>query len=195
MNRLSNKNVGLILAAALIFMTLAACAPYQAGRSVHYKASGDASWYGPGFAGKKTSNGEKFDPRDMTAAHKTLPFGTTLKVTNLDNGKSCVVRVNDRGPFIGDRILDLSKAAAEKIGMVGTGTAPVEIIALSTPKAVKEAEKSEKASGDNDKASIDNNNMDNNEDKDGVSFIISKEEKNSPSPSIKEDEKEEKEEF
>ena len=88
---------------------------------------GIASWYGPDFHGKWTSNGEKYNMYDLTAAHKTLPMNTILKVTNKRNNKSVVVRINDRGPFVNNRIIDLSKAAAKKIGMIGTGTAPVEL--------------------------------------------------------------------
>ncbi|MCW8895146.1 MAG: septal ring lytic transglycosylase RlpA family protein [Sulfurimonas sp.] len=89
--------------------------------------SGNASWYGPKFHGKLTSNGEKYNMHDMTAAHKTLPMNTIVKVTNRRNGKSTVVRINDRGPFIATRIIDLSNKAAHKIDMVGAGTAPVTI--------------------------------------------------------------------
>lgn len=76
---------------------------------------GTASWYGPKFHGKKTSNGERFNKHNLTAAHKSLPFNTMVLVTNLKNNKSVVVRINDRGPFIGDRIIDLSEEAAEVI--------------------------------------------------------------------------------
>jgi len=88
---------------------------------------GNASWYGPAFHGKLTSNGETYNMYDMTAAHKTLPMNTIVKVTNLSNGLSAVVRVNDRGPFIATRIIDLSKTAASKINMIGAGTASVRI--------------------------------------------------------------------
>jgi len=91
---------------------------------------GTASWYGPNFHGKFTSNGERFNMYDMTAAHKTLPMNTILKVTNRRNGRSVVVRINDRGPFVSNRIIDLSKAAARKINMIGTGTAPVTLEVL-----------------------------------------------------------------
>ena len=90
-----------------------------------FREEGIASWYGPGFHGKKTANGERYDMHGMTAAHKLLPFGTKLKVTNKTNGRSIVVRVNDRGPFVADRVIDLTKAGAEKIGMLAKGTAPV----------------------------------------------------------------------
>jgi rare lipoprotein A len=88
---------------------------------------GIASWYGPNFHGKKTSNGEWYDMYAMTAAHKTLPMNTVVKVTNLLNGKSAIVRINDRGPFVKNRIIDLSYAAAKKIGVVASGTAPVRL--------------------------------------------------------------------
>lgn len=89
------------------------------------RASGTASWYGPDFHGKKTSNGEVYNMYGFTAAHKTLPMNTMLRVTNLKNNRQVIVRVNDRGPFVSNRIIDLSKGAASKIGMIGAGTAPV----------------------------------------------------------------------
>jgi len=89
--------------------------------------SGVASWYGEDFQGRFTSNREIYNMFDMTAAHKTLPFGTRVMVTNLNNGKSVAVRINDRGPFVGERIIDLSYAAARVIDMVGSGTAPVRL--------------------------------------------------------------------
>lgn len=88
---------------------------------------GRASWYGPDFHGKLTSNGERYNMYDMTAAHKTLPMNTIVRVTSKATGKSAVVRVNDRGPFVNNRIIDLSKAAASKIDMIGTGTALVTL--------------------------------------------------------------------
>lgn len=90
--------------------------------------TGEASWYGPGFHGRKTANGERFDTYDFTAAHKTLPFNTLLKVTNLENNLYTVVRINDRGPFIKGRIIDLSKASKEAIGMGGTTEVKIEQI-------------------------------------------------------------------
>lgn len=89
------------------------------------KFTGVASWYGPGFQGRRTANGEKFNMHQMTAAHRNLPFGTQLRVTHLENGKSVTVTVNDRGPFITGRVLDLSYAAAKQIGMLGSGHAEV----------------------------------------------------------------------
>ncbi|MBS1175439.1 MAG: rlpA [Burkholderiaceae bacterium] len=89
--------------------------------------SGVASYYGPGFHGRRTANGERFDMHAMTAAHRTLPFGTLVKVTNLSNGKSTIVRVNDRGPYVGNRVIDLSVAAAKQIGSTHSGTARVNL--------------------------------------------------------------------
>lgn len=95
--------------------------------SVGDEFSGNASWYGPDFHGKLTSNGETYNMYDMTAAHKTLPMNTIVKVTNKRNGLSTVVRVNDRGPFVATRIIDLSKSAADKLNILGPGTAPVSL--------------------------------------------------------------------
>jgi rare lipoprotein A len=89
--------------------------------------SGVASWYGPGFHGRTTANGERYDMHGMTAAHKSLAFGTRVRVTNETNGKSVVVRINDRGPYVGKRIIDLSKSAAQAIDMIGPGTAAVTV--------------------------------------------------------------------
>lgn len=89
--------------------------------------SGKASYYADKFQGRKTANGETFKQQRMTAAHPTLPFGTKVKVTNLNNGRSVKVRVNDRGPFVAGRIIDLSKKAARKLGMLQTGVATVKL--------------------------------------------------------------------
>jgi rare lipoprotein A len=88
---------------------------------------GVASWYGPGFHGNRTANGEVFDQFELTAAHPSLPLGTRVMVTNLANGRAVEVRINDRGPFVDGRAIDLSYAAARTIGMIGPGTAPVRI--------------------------------------------------------------------
>ncbi len=88
---------------------------------------GMASWYGPGFHGKTTSNKEIYDMYDMTAAHRTLPFGTHLIVTNLNHGRSVRVRINDRGPFVKNRVIDLSYAAAYQLDMLGPGVVPVRL--------------------------------------------------------------------
>jgi rare lipoprotein A len=98
--------------------------------SVGYVERGVASWYGPGFHKVRTSMGEIYDMYGMTAAHKSLPLPAYVRVTNLENGRSCVVRINDRGPFVGNRIIDLSYTAAAKLDMLRNGTAMVEIRAL-----------------------------------------------------------------
>lgn len=99
-----------------------------------YTQEGTASWYGEKFHGHLTSNGETYDMYAMSAAHKTLPLPSYVRVTNLNNQQSVVVRVNDRGPFHGNRIIDLSYVAAYKIGMLKTGTAPVRIEVLQPPE-------------------------------------------------------------
>ncbi|WP_246776717.1 septal ring lytic transglycosylase RlpA family protein [Microvirga sp. VF16] len=88
---------------------------------------GTASWYGPGFHGRKTASGERFNSNDMTAAHRSLPFGTRLKVVNETNGRSVVVRVNDRGPFAHRRIIDLAKGPALALGLTAAGTGYVSL--------------------------------------------------------------------
>lgn len=96
-------------------------------RPVTSRRKGMASWYGPGFHGRLTANGERYNQNGLTAAHKTLPFGTQVRVTNLRNGRSVIVRINDRGPFVGGRVIDLSKGAASVIGLVSSGVAPVQL--------------------------------------------------------------------
>ena len=91
---------------------------------------GVASWYGPGFAGRRTASGERFNPSELTAAHRSLPFGTKVRVTH--NGRSVVVRINDRGPFHGGRVIDLSQAAAEQIGLRRAGSGRVELALLES---------------------------------------------------------------
>mgnify|MGYP001544889371 FL=1 len=103
--------------------------------SKDFRQRGIASWYGKDFHGKKTSNGEIYDMYAMTAAHKTLPLGTYVRVHNLENNRKLEVRINDRGPFVRGRIIDLSYTAAKELGLVGSGTAKVEIVALGTPAA------------------------------------------------------------
>ena len=112
--------------------------PYKVGgiwyypeRDLTYDETGIGSWYGDEFAGKLTANGEIFDPESITAAHKTLPMPSVVRVTNLDNGKSLVVRVNDRGPFVAGRIIDLSREAARRIGYKDNGLARVRVQLLA----------------------------------------------------------------
>lgn len=95
-----------------------------------YEAVGVASWYGDPFHGRLTANGELFDMWQLTAAHPTLPLPSTVRVTNLDNGRSLIVRVNDRGPFVKDRLIDLSRAAARSLGFEGNGLARVHVAYL-----------------------------------------------------------------
>jgi len=104
-----------------------------------FSQRGIASWYGEDFHGKKTSSGEVYDMHAMTAAHKTLPLGTYVQVTNLSNNRTTQVRINDRGPFVRSRIIDLSYSAARTLEVVGPGTAPVEIVALGTRVAPESA--------------------------------------------------------
>jgi rare lipoprotein A len=106
---------------------------YVLSSSVGYVERGVASWYGPGFHKVRTSIGEPYDMYGMTAAHKTLPLPAYVRVTNLQNGRSVVVRVNDRGPFVGNRIIDLSYTAASKLDMLRNGTAMVEVRSLDAP--------------------------------------------------------------
>jgi rare lipoprotein A len=107
--------------------TIAGKTYYPTMVSVGETFSGVASWYGKDFHGRKTSNGETYNMYDMSAAHKTLPMNTMVRVTHLENGKSVVVRINDRGPFVKSRIIDLSHTAANRIDMIQKGTAPVRI--------------------------------------------------------------------
>ena len=101
---------------------------YQPTQTIEsFSQTGKASWYGPGFHGKKTSSGERFDMNTLSAAHRTLPIPSYARVTNLSNGKSVVVRINDRGPFHGNRVMDVSKAAAKELGFIHTGTANVKV--------------------------------------------------------------------
>ncbi|WP_346317073.1 septal ring lytic transglycosylase RlpA family protein [Chitinophaga sp. YIM B06452] len=113
------KNLMPILA-AIVLLSTASC-------SRKVTQAGKASYYADKFQGRKTANGETFRQNRMTAAHQTLPFGTKVKVTNLANGKTVKVRVNDRGPFVAGRIIDLSKKAARKLGMTQAGVANVKI--------------------------------------------------------------------
>jgi rare lipoprotein A len=103
----------------------------------HQIQIGNASWYGKQHQGRRTASGEQFDPRSLTAAHPTLPMGSEVRVTNLNNGRWVDVRVNDRGPFGGHRVIDMSQAAAEEIGLKGRGVGRVKIEALRpTPKPI-----------------------------------------------------------
>jgi rare lipoprotein A len=95
--------------------------------------TGIASWYGPGFAGRPTASGELFDPAEMTAAHPALPLGSEVVVVNLENGREARLRINDRGPFVGQRVIDVSKAAAKALGFYLTGLAEVRVELVAPP--------------------------------------------------------------
>jgi rare lipoprotein A len=117
----------LLLLAASGFAGCAGSPARHAGYPVGYVERGVASWYGPGFHGNRTANGERYDMHRLTAAHRTLPLGSVAQVRSLSNGRTVTVRINDRGPFARGRIIDLSLAAAEGLGMIGQGTDRVEM--------------------------------------------------------------------
>ncbi len=116
-------SVGVVAAVALTGYRFAG----RDNAAITYIEQGIASWYGPGFHGRKTASGDTYDQNDMTAAHRKLPLGSEVTVTNLENGKSVEVEINDRGPYVGNRKIDLSKAAAKKLGIIEDGTAKVRI--------------------------------------------------------------------
>lgn len=125
------KSMGILGISALfisLLLLFAACTSKYSRPA--YIQTGKASWYGPGFHGKTTSNREIYNMYDMTAAHRTLPFGTYVIVTNLNNNKSVTVRINDRGPFVDDRIIDLSYAAARILDQLDPGVIPVRVEVL-----------------------------------------------------------------
>jgi rare lipoprotein A len=121
------------LAGAVALLAGCSSAPKPKTVTAGYSERGIASWYGGKFHGRATASGEIYDMHEMTAAHKTLPLGSVVDVKNLDNGRKVRVKVNDRGPFVKGRIIDLSFAAAQEIGMVGPGTAHVRLEVVSTP--------------------------------------------------------------
>lgn len=126
----------LALAALALLLPSVPVLAGDAGEEVIYVERGEASYYGRGFHGKETASGETFNQNDLTAAHRKLPLGTEAKVTNLENGKSVKVEVNDRGPYAKGRVIDLSKGAAKKLGIDDEGTAKVKIEA--TKEAIQE---------------------------------------------------------
>jgi rare lipoprotein A (peptidoglycan hydrolase) len=115
---------------------------YCPGEDSSYRETGIASWYGEGFHNRKTANGDTFSMHDMTAAHRTLPMPSVVKVANLENGKSVLLVVNDRGPFVNDRIIDVSRRAAEELGFLEKGTTKVRVEFME-----KETKKFLKSSG------------------------------------------------
>lgn len=128
-----NQNIVKILAGILAILFLSSCGIVKrtaADENMRVLDTGIASWYGPDFHGKPTANGERYNMNRRTAAHRTLPFNTVVRVENLDNGKSVVVRINDRGPYVGNRVIDLSRRAAREIDMIHSGTARVTLYLL-----------------------------------------------------------------
>ncbi len=123
----------LLLAGLGLLTSCARMVPPPISENGGHALSGVASWYGQDFHGRRTSSREIYDLYELTAAHKTLPFGTRVRVPNLNNGRTVAVRINDRGPFVGERIIDLSYAAAATIDMVGCGVAPVRLDILGDP--------------------------------------------------------------
>ena len=119
----------------VLVLVLAGCATGRASRVDSSGLSGQASWYGRPHHGRRTSSGETYDMNKLTAAHRTLPLGTRVLVTNLDNGHTVEVRINDRGPFRKNRVLDLSYAAARQLGAVGEGVIPVTLKIVTIPAA------------------------------------------------------------
>ncbi len=119
-----------LLGLCALLSLLAGCASTDTVDPHGYDKTGVASYYGAKHQGKRTASGERFNKNSMTAAHRQLPFGTRVKITNLNNDKSCVVRINDRGPYSRGRLIDLSHEAAERLGMLKSGTARVRVQAL-----------------------------------------------------------------
>ncbi|WP_070884356.1 septal ring lytic transglycosylase RlpA family protein [Pseudomonas argentinensis] len=115
---------------ALFSLLLAGCSSFGGGVPGDYRAEGKASYYGKAHHGNRTASGERFNQNALTAAHRTLPFGTMVKVTNLNNDRSVVVRINDRGPFARGRIIDVSRKAAESLDMIRSGVVPVRVESL-----------------------------------------------------------------
>lgn len=120
-----------LLSAILAFMILPT--DLQTKPRTGHTETGVASYYHDRFQGRKTANGERFDQNTLSAAHKTLPFGTVVRVTRPDTGNSVVVRINDRGPFVKGRVIDLSREAARELGMIQKGLVPVKVEVLSLP--------------------------------------------------------------
>ncbi|MCS3466342.1 rare lipoprotein A [Pseudomonas sp. JUb42] len=116
-----------LLGASSLLLLLAGCASDREIDPHGYDETGSASYYGSQHQGKRTASGERFDQNSLTAAHRQLPFGTRVKVTNLDNDQSVVVRINDRGPHTRGRLIDVSRSAAEQLGMLRSGTAKVRV--------------------------------------------------------------------
>jgi rare lipoprotein A len=122
-----------VFSLTLTFGDIQTASAASSSAKANFRQVGTASWYGPGFNGRKTASGERFDQNKLTAAHRSLPLDTVVKVTNLDNGKAVKVLINDRGPYVGKRVIDLSHAAARKLDMTDDGTARVRIEVAELP--------------------------------------------------------------
>ena len=122
-----------VFSLTLTFGDIQTASAASSSAKANFRQVGTASWYGPGFNGRKTASGERFDQNKLTAAHRSLPLDTVVKVTNLDNGKAVKVSINDRGPYVGKRVIDLSHAAARKLDMTDDGTARVRIEVAELP--------------------------------------------------------------
>ena len=133
--RRTRKTALIAIGFASFFLGLSLSPNYaNAKNNAPFVQEGTASWYGGKFHGRKTASGERFNTYDLTAAHRTLPMNTRLRVTNLSNGKSVIVRVNDRGPYVGKRVIDLSYSAANELGFVKRGVTKVRLERLHTKK-------------------------------------------------------------
>lgn len=132
------RNSILSVICLISILLLQGCASMHADASTnHYQAQGTASWYGKKFHKKRTASGERFDMNKMTAAHRTLPLSSYALVTNLKNGRQVAVKINDRGPFVHHRLIDLSYAAAKRLGFAGQGTAKVSVKRITAHEAAK----------------------------------------------------------
>jgi rare lipoprotein A len=130
---LNTLNFSVALGAALIFSTFDFVGSQTFANESQTRAMvGEASWYGGKFHGRTTANGETYDMNQLTAAHRTLPFGSKVRVTNPATNESVVVRINDRGPYAGNRVIDLSRAAAKAVRLIGPGVAPVKLEVLAS---------------------------------------------------------------
>jgi len=151
----SSRSLVLTSVVGLFVMMTACLASGQSSQRALDTRVGEASYYADKFAGRTTANGETFDPSEMTAAHPSLPFGTHVRVTHMQTGESVTVRINDRGPYADDRIIDLSEAAAKKIGMIQEGVVEVRLEVLEQPDDSRMTSSRESSSdGDNAGASV-----------------------------------------
>ncbi len=126
--------MGRLLLLIILVLLFVSCGTTRTGSVID---QGEASWYGPGFHGQQTANGETYNQNELTAAHRTLPFDTIVRVINIENGKSVTVRINDRGPYARGRIIDLSQEAARRVDMIDSGVASVRLVLVSSKVPVR----------------------------------------------------------